>query len=108
MFRTGAARSEAIEQMIEAETDRILANPLLLAALDVALTELSLAADRIEGVLTTEDNRYARAFPQLLALATGMYCLPDTEHTTQQATAVLLGARLGARFAERARQEGVS
>jgi hypothetical protein len=90
-----------LRRVIDEEAAAICADPWLLAAVDMVLTEVLLVAERVGDQLEAEGNPHAGAFARLLPLVTGMF-RSGGEVTHAQVMCVFVGSALGARFAARA------
>ena len=95
----------SLRRHIEEEAAAICADPALLTAVDMTLTEILLAAERVRDQLEGEGNPHAHEFARLLPLVTGMFRGPGGEVTHDQVMCVFVGSALGARFAARATAE---
>jgi hypothetical protein len=91
-----------LRRHIEEEATAICADPWLLTAVDMVLTEVLLVAERVGDQLEAEGNPHAGAFARLLPLVTGMFRGPGREVTHDQIMCVFVGSALGAQFAARA------
>jgi hypothetical protein len=90
-----------LRRHIEEEATAICADPWLLTAVDMVLTEVLLVMERVGDQLEAEGNPHAGAFARLLPLVTGMF-RSGGEVTHDQIMCVFVGSALGARFAARA------